>query len=477
MKSRDILMGCPGTFLFLELVALLHAALLASWWWAGSSSEGLVVPGGVEDEVAEDLAGVAVDDGDVEVVDEHADVGSGVLGAEADVVQASAAPEGDLAAGVRGVVADAEVAAGVVVGGGLGAGGIDLGRPATVEGAVLAPLVVVGGELVEQGLEGGEVLRGGPGMEPLLEGPVETLDLALGLGVVRGAVLLRDAELEQLDLEGVRALPVAGGEHESVVRQRRLRGPVDRAGGAEGRDDDWSGNASMGGGGEQEPGVVVDPEQHLGVGAVGQGDVGEVGLPALVRQVGLEPDPGPLGPLARLGRDDARTGQDPPDRRHPGRGVHLVIQDAGDRVRSGVAAVRDQVRPQRQDPANDVRRRRIRVRAGPSRLRLEGVPATGPPGRDQLGHPWLGDPVEPSHLALRLARQDRFHDDPLLRHAANGRPSGDKHVAGHPINMSWNRTPEAAPYVKSRDIVNPRPGTSFMPGVSSSCGRRAGGGL
>jgi hypothetical protein len=31
--------------------------------------------------------------------------------------------------------------------------------------------------------------------------------------------------------------------------------------------------------------------------------------------------------------------------------------------------------------------------------------------------------------------------------------------------------------VKSRDIVNPCPGTSFMPGVSSSCGRRVVGGL
>jgi hypothetical protein len=45
-------------------------------------------------------------------VDEHPDVGAGVLGAEADVVQASAASQGDLASGVGGVVADAEVAAG-----------------------------------------------------------------------------------------------------------------------------------------------------------------------------------------------------------------------------------------------------------------------------------------------------------------------------------------------------------------------------
>ena len=134
---------------------------------SGASSEGLVVLVGVEDEFAEDLAGVAVDDGDVEVVDEHADVGAGVLGAEADVVQAAAAAQGDLAAGVGGVVADAEVAAGVVVGGGLRAGGVDRGGGAAVQGAVLAPVVVVVGELVELRLEGGRVRGGWPGTQPV----------------------------------------------------------------------------------------------------------------------------------------------------------------------------------------------------------------------------------------------------------------------------------------------------------------------
>ena len=38
----------------------------------------------------------------------------------------------------------------------------------------------------------------------------------------------------------------------------------------------------------------------LGVAAIGQRDMGEVGLPALVRQVTLDPDPGPLGPVARV---------------------------------------------------------------------------------------------------------------------------------------------------------------------------------
>lgn len=75
----------------------------------------------------------------------------------------------------------------------------------------------------------------------------------------------------------------------------------------------------------------------LGVAAIGQRDMGEVGLPALVRQVALDPDPGPLGPVARV-RVILRRGSGPPDRRHAGRGVHLVGEDGGDRVRAGVAA-------------------------------------------------------------------------------------------------------------------------------------------
>jgi hypothetical protein len=50
-------------------------------------SGGLVVPGGVEGEFAEEFAGGGVDDADVQVLDEHDDVGPGVGPADADVVQ------------------------------------------------------------------------------------------------------------------------------------------------------------------------------------------------------------------------------------------------------------------------------------------------------------------------------------------------------------------------------------------------------
>ena len=57
--------------------------LWGAWWAAG----GLVGASGVDDQVAQDLAGGGVDDGDVQVVGERDDVASGVGSADADVPQ------------------------------------------------------------------------------------------------------------------------------------------------------------------------------------------------------------------------------------------------------------------------------------------------------------------------------------------------------------------------------------------------------
>ena len=122
MVSRVILIGCPGTSLFFEFVALGHAAFSSPWAWSGFESAGLGVLVRVDGQFAQDLAGVAVDDDDVEVVDEHADGCSAQVHAEFDVVHASAAAQSDRAGGVDDVVADAEVSAAVVFGGGFGSG-------------------------------------------------------------------------------------------------------------------------------------------------------------------------------------------------------------------------------------------------------------------------------------------------------------------------------------------------------------------
>ena len=69
----------------------------------------MVVPGGVESEVAQDFSGGGVDDFDVEVVDQDQDAGSVVDAADADVVQASVGAQGDRSGLVDAVGADSVV--------------------------------------------------------------------------------------------------------------------------------------------------------------------------------------------------------------------------------------------------------------------------------------------------------------------------------------------------------------------------------
>jgi hypothetical protein len=85
--------------------------------WAGWAASGLVVAAGVDGQFAEELPGGGVDDADVEVADEHDDVGSGVGSSDADVVEAAGHAQGDHAGGVDAVVADAGVGVVVAAGG------------------------------------------------------------------------------------------------------------------------------------------------------------------------------------------------------------------------------------------------------------------------------------------------------------------------------------------------------------------------
>jgi hypothetical protein len=75
----------------------------------------LVVAAGIDDQVAQDLAGGGVDDGDVQVLDEQDDVGSGVGSADADVPELAGDAQGDAAGLVDLVVADAVMGVGSAV--------------------------------------------------------------------------------------------------------------------------------------------------------------------------------------------------------------------------------------------------------------------------------------------------------------------------------------------------------------------------
>ena len=67
---------------------------------------------GVKGEVAEEFSGGGVDDADVEVVDEHDDVGSGVGSSDADVVEGAGVAEGDGSCVADDVVSDPVVVLG-----------------------------------------------------------------------------------------------------------------------------------------------------------------------------------------------------------------------------------------------------------------------------------------------------------------------------------------------------------------------------
>jgi hypothetical protein len=88
--------------------------------------------------------------------------------------------------------------------------------------------------------------------------------------------------------------------------------------------------------GHAQPGVVVDEVEDLDVAAVGQGPVGDVGLPAFVRLLSGEPDIAVLGTLVRLGDDEATGPQDPPDRRDCRRGVVAAFEVERDRRGAGL---------------------------------------------------------------------------------------------------------------------------------------------
>jgi hypothetical protein len=139
------------------------------WWaaqgagrWAWRESAGLVVPGRVEGEFADQLAGVAADDADVQAVDEQGDAGAEAGGAESDVVESAVVAQGDGAAGVDGVVADPVVGGDLDTGeDGFGSSGVGLGAGASCQRAVRPDGVVVASEPVQLALQRPIVIAAG----------------------------------------------------------------------------------------------------------------------------------------------------------------------------------------------------------------------------------------------------------------------------------------------------------------------------
>ena len=165
---------------------------------------------------------------------------------------------------------------------------------------------------------------------------------------------------------------------------------------AEGHQHDRPGDPGMGGDGQGVAGVVIEPGQDLGVRAVGERVVGEVGLPALVRHVCLEPDVGRLRPLGRARGDQSGPAQVPADGRSRHFELVVVLQVPGDGLRPGVQALPGQFLAQPDDQVGRLVADRGRGGLRPPGPRLERCLALGLVAVEQRVDPGAGDPVRPA---------------------------------------------------------------------------------
>ena len=94
--------------------------------------------------------------------------------------------------------------------------------------------------------------------------------------------------------------------------------------------------------------MVVEEVEDLDVGAGGEAVVGEVGLPHLVGELGLEPGVGRFRAFLRVGGDVSMAGQDAPHRRRRHRDVVVLGEVPAQGVRAGVEALLDQLLAQPQ---------------------------------------------------------------------------------------------------------------------------------
>jgi hypothetical protein len=173
-------------------------------------------------------------------------------------------------------------------------------------------------------------------------------------------------------------------------------------------------------GGHAKAGVVVDDVEDLIDHAVRHFDVGHVGLPALVGELGHEALPRALGSLVRFGRDEAPGDEDPVDGRDRGdlapRGGHVEVDGLGARIEAALSELLSDPDDLVLVEVGDARRRGLgspRARFEP-RWTLEAVTA------QQLEEPALAHPVGRGQLLDGPARpQVRLDQEPALVH---GRP-------------------------------------------------------
>ena len=270
-----------------------------------------------------------------------------------------------------------------------------------------------------------------------LSGLVEALDLALRLGVARGAVLLADAEVREQVLEAVAAADQARGVDRPVVGERGGRPAVRVAGRGEGGDHVVARDPPEHRAPEQVAGVVVEPADDLDAAPVREAPVGEVGLPDLVGRRGLEPDPGAPGPLVRLGDDETRGVEGPADGRGRRDRQGLAPEVPRDRDRPGVEPLARELRPEGNDPLAHLVGRPLGARVRPAGPRLDGLePVLTVPAQEPV-QVLAADPVLGRGGGDGRLRYDDLEDGhPVFRHGRDCRLCPDSPVAYQVSPMS-----------------------------------------
>ena len=146
--------------------------------------------------------------------------------------------------------------------------------------------------------------------------------------------------------------------------------------------------------------MVVDEVHDLDLGPIGEHPVGDVGLPALVRQLSLEPDPGASGALVRLGGDEPSTTEHPPDRGDR-RGAAPVSQEVVvDGLGAGIKALIRKFLAEPYDLVFDLPGSSVGDAFGRFGPRLDPGVASGPEPPHHLRDPALRHPVGPRHLPV-----------------------------------------------------------------------------
>ena len=163
-------------------------------------------------------------------------------------------------------------------------------------------------------------------------------------------------------------------------------------------------------GGHRNPRVVIEEVHDLDPGVIGDAPMGNVGLPAFVRQLGLESDPGAPRALVGLGHHEPPTAKHPPDRRDR---RHLIVAKAQvvvDRLGPGIQALIGQGLAQLDDLVLKPVGRAVRDPPCGPRSGCDRFIPSSPEPADDLADPALGDPISPAHVPVAPPLQhDRVH--------------------------------------------------------------------